>query len=849
MFYLPETSLSSHPKFYLEYAQTLHRKRILTEVACVPTLHCRIRMQQLGFDLDYTDANTQELVPWAKFTPDLERRIAEAPWKIVDTETTGLNPASKEISVSGRELRRGVVPRLRLRIVTVLYPLAGTVKGYDLVSFDIDKCSAVETHRICSAALKKVVICHNAGFDGYWLRLAARDTMPDLLLDSMLIARIMRPDHPVQMARLCTDESAPEDLMQAANNMFMSGRSGWSLADLSVGLLGEVMDKGYQGPKNWAEPFLSQEHYRYATDDTVKLLHIWMKLFQIDNVSEVLSAYYEAREKSRPLQVIEPQVRDIIVMREHGMPWIKEKALKYIKEQYIKVGEYADKMIELEPSLAPYRRDLADAGKGINAQLKAAIGSAFTARGLFLDVTEKTGTFKIGEKDLRRARAQLDGPAKELFDLWTGLNRAKKAGGMAKEVTGYAERAPDGWLHPNTGHGPVTGRLSSSEPNCQQFPRDENFRACVEALPGFKIVASDYSALDMRVGAALAIRAQRQIQDVIDGNRTCAEDAYKVIMRVAEKRINLPDAIEYEERALESFQDWKDRVDQVAQDKSASKRFWEEYRKRARNVLLTGFQRCLVDVRARAEADGTPDWGSLRNAFSILGMDIHTWTALSMIGEDPMQLFAGKPGEEVAAELKAWKKKLGDKRQTGKVGNLSLLYAMKAKGLQDAAAKNYNIHWTIEEAEKVRDDWLAAYVEIDLWHKWTELNAIGSVRVPDPERPGRLSNKQIFASYTLGGRLIYAFGLNAALSYEDQSSGADILGTVMDKFRNESPRIYHYCCNQVHDEVVFHVPAETVEEDTIYIQKVMEECAEAELMKFGVRGECSPAVGDVWLKD
>lgn len=806
-------------------------------------------MQQLGFDLDYHDANTQELVPWASVTPDLLQRIKTAPWKITDVETTGLNPASKEFNVTGKDYRRGVQPRLRLRIVTVLFPNPVMATGYELYSFDIDKCTSRERNDLCAAVLTGVVIAHNAGFDGYWLRMFARDVRPVLLLDSMLIARVMFPEQPVEMAKLCSNEEADPELVQAAMAMFMGGRSGWSLADLSVTLRGKTMDKGYQGPKNWAEPFLSQEAYNYATQDTISLLEIWMALFKIHTVSDVLTAYMREREVRPALRIIEPQVMDIIVMREHGMPWVVQKAEHYVKLQWQKVAEYAEEMIRLEPSLAPFRADLANAEKGVTAQLKEAIGNAFTARGLMLDVTERTGTFKIGEKDLRRARAQINEEAKALFNAWTGLNRAKKAGGMAREVTGFATRSPDGWLHPNTGHGPVTGRLSSSEPNCQQFPRDEMFRACVEAIGGHQIVASDYSALDMRVGAALALRAQHQIQEVIDGTRQCKPDVKVVIDRVAQGRITLEAAVAEQKKADDRFEAWKQRREQVSDDRESVKRYWDEYRKLARNQLLCSFQRCLVDVRGRAAADGTKDWGSLRNAFSIDGMDIHTWTALSMIGEDPMKLFAGKPGEEVASELKAWKKKLGDKRQTGKVGNLSLLYAMKAKGLQEAAAKNYNIHWTMEEAEKVRNDWLAAYVEIDLWHKWTELNPYCSVIVPDPDRGGRMSKKEVYASYTLGGRLIYAFGLNAALSYEDQSSGADILGSVMDTLRREEPRIYSYTCNQVHDEVVFHVPKDTCAADTARIQEIMENCAEAYLMLFGVKGECSPAVGDVWLKD
>src|SRR5690606_10263396 len=152
---------------------------------------------------------------------------------------------------------------------------------------------------------------------------------------------------------------------------------------------------------------------------------------------------------------------------------------------------------------------------------------------------------------------------------------------------------------------------------------------------------------------------------------------------------------------------------------------------------------------------------------------------------DPLALFKDKSNEEVVAELKVQKKKLGDKRQYGKVANLSLTYAMKEHGFQDSAAKVYGIHWTLEEAAEVRAQWLASYVEIDLWHCWTELNPHSTVYVPDPDRGNRFVRKPVYGAYTLGGRLIYAFGLNAGLAYEDQSTGADILGTAMDIFRRE----------------------------------------------------------------
>lgn len=798
-------------------------------------------MQQLGFDMVYTDPTTKEIVPWALPIPSLLAEIEQASWKIVDTETTGLNPASIPQKFSAKELRTGVNATLRMRVASVLYEVDGIVK---VVSFDFDQLTSIEKSQVADAIWNKYVFAHNGGFDAYWIGLHSKNR-PTKLLDSMLIARIMAPEHVVNMARLSSDESADPDMQQQAYLMFMGGKSGWSLADLSVGILGKVVPKNMQGPKNWCQPFLTQEAYQYATDD-VRLVHeLLIKFFNVKKGTSLIDAYEAATITHPTLKIIEPQVMDVVDMRRRGMPWSAENAQSFIASQRAKVADLVDKLIDFEPSLARFKLDIGDFNKGVGAELKKAIGQAFMSRGVDLDMTEKSGTFKIGEKDLRKVKAQTSSEAGYLFDLWTSINRAKKSSNMAIDFTGYAQRSPDGMLHPNTSHGPITGRLSSSEPNCQQMPRDQGFRNGVKARPNHKIIASDYSALDMRVGAALAIRAQEQIVEAYMRDRPIPMDVYTCISRVIEGRISMESAVAMSDSSTEQFSAWKAK----REDATDLKAYWNEYRRLARQALLAKFQKVLLVVRTNAKAEGTATWGSLRNAFKINGMDIHTWTALSMIGKNPDELFKGLSDEEVASLLKANKKELGDKRQTGKVGNLSLLYAMKTFGLVEAAAKNYNIHWEFEEADKVREDWLKSYPEIDLWHMWTELNPACSVYVPDPDRGGKVTKKDVFASYTLGGRLIYAFGLNAALSYEDQSTGADILGRVMHTLRVDYPDIFECVINQVHDEMVFEVPDEKSDEYSEIISRVMTECAEHFLMKYGVKGECSPAIGDVWLKD
>ncbi|MBC8737368.1 hypothetical protein F6X40_11190 [Paraburkholderia sp. UCT31] len=812
---------------------------------------------QLGFDLEYTDPDTHEMVPWAEAHSALVSAIQSAVWKIVDIETTGLTPASKEQKFSGTELSRGVNPRLRLRVVSVYYkdPKTGVLR---LEAFDFDRLNKAERVAVARAVLTGVMFGHNVNFDTFWLLVEAgglEAACPTMLLDSMLLARALMPEVPYLFAKAYNDESN-EELQQYATELFQGGRSGWALADLSAILLGVILPKDMQGPKNWCQPFLTQKAYEYATGDAMTTYKVLAHILNLRPGQDLLERYYEVRAQNKVVGRIEPQVMDVVRMRVRGMPWRNSDAKKYIAAQWRRVRRYGKLLVAREEQLRGekaglrrFLRELTSPGEGIKENLKQTLGEAFQSVGITVDVTDKTGSFKIGEKDLRKAKAAKSDEARRLYLPWVYLNKAKKAGKMAQEVSDFVTRSGDGLIHALTGHGPVTGRLASKEPNVQQFPRDQGFRNCVAAKPNHKIVASDYSALDMRVGAALAIRAQRRILECYMGERECKPEVLQAIARVVEGRINLVQARKEEEYSFAMFAKHKAKMNEVADAPSSKKAFWEEYRKRQNVFKMAHFTRCYTEVMEKAKAENTPEWGSLRNAFSFSGMDIHTWTALGMVGQNPLELFQGLGGDAVVKELKKWKKELGSKRQTGKVGNLSLLYAMQTLGLIEAAAKNYDIHWTFEEGDVVRVQWLAAYVEVDLWHAWTELNPVDTIYVPDPERGMKAVKKAVYESQTLGDRTIYAFGLNAALAFEDQSTGADILGVGMDVFRREHSEIFGTIVNQVHDELVFEIPDEKVEVYTKVIETVMVDAAELFLGPFGVKGECSPAIGNVWLKD
>jgi hypothetical protein len=55
--------------------------------------------------------------------------------------------------------------------------------------------------------------------------------------------------------------------------------------------------------------------------------------------------------------------------------------------------------------------------------------------------------------------------------------------------------------------------------------------------------------------------------------------------------------------------------------------------------------------------------------------------------------------------------------------------------------------------------------------------------------------------------------------------------------------------NQVHDEILFEIAVEKALQYVPIIEKVMNDIAEQFLMPYGVHAECSPAVGETWLKE
>lgn len=1172
--------------------------------------------------------------------------IQQAQWVSTDVETTGLTDASVPVALAPVDIKQGASNVVRMRTIQARIPTVRGRRGErQNFVFDCDKMGPALTQEVAQAILsRRLLIAHNAGFDLYWLRLAeGRKTMPAMVIDTMLLTRLLRPELVLKRAELIKDikhiNEVPfaDKVAQAAWKSLISGASGGSLADVVLAMFGVIVDKTYQKPNNWTG-LLGFGHYDYANDDTVWADRILCELMGVDAEGDVLQAYLGVRARKSTVRLIEPQVPELVMLRENGMPINTDVGRRYVVRKRAELAKKVDELITLEPTLEAHRAALADPDAGLDDALKKCLAEAFEARGVVLRRTAATGAAQVGEKDLRACKAVQIDASRPLFNAWVAVCRAKKSSAMALEVVGFARRGPDGRVRSLLSHGPVTGRLSASEPNCftgateiltkegwvrfdqlkrgvpvaqyenglitfveptayiqhhfagelvhnqtrainllttpdhrclvinrntgaeqvysaldfpedhiqlhaanylgaglpltdteirflvaaqadgswhaggldftfsrprkverfsslfgvemklakqatdaasaryrvrlsathplttlalnylgerkefgswilelsraqldvfvaeldywdglytrkdesvtyttisrtsadwvqtayalsgtrarlvaykaagarlnqtwrvqapkgraisyttnrtqarvpysgqvycvtvpsgyimvrhegvtmvtgncQQFPRDQLFRAmlisgthpgceymtvvatelnkplleavaerevtigegvevesawmaamfwsdkkvpdwpkderaALEALIAKQfthtIVASDFGALDVRVGAALCIRSQREMLALargipVPGPVQPPESVAKVIRKIVPLLDSKSPVTALEDQGWlyeKEVSRLEYRLEQLKEDLDAERiqrKVYFQRRSELKEELLAMKLGWRLAQCLRYGIDrGEREYSALRDAF-VADIDIHTFTGMKLVGRDPMKEFEGLSVPERKALEKTLKKELGPRRQQGKIANLSLLYGMADAGFQEAAARGYDEHWTMQEAHEIRALWMNAYPEVELWHLWTECLQVGVVYVPEQgrEKPVRTG---WWLARTLAGRDIVATGLNAALSYQDQSSGADVLGLIMHRLFDEYPHIFDCGINQVHDEMVFAWPQEFHDEYLPIVEQVMVECANSLTMPYGVPTAVSPACGPIWVKD
>ena len=93
-----------------------------------------------------------------------------------------------------------------------------------------------------------------------------------------------------------------------------------------------------------------------------------------------------------------------------------------------------------------------------------------------------------------------DSPVIGTYLAW---KRAEKRRQMVVSILDHMD--PDGFVKASYWQlGAESGRMSCSDPNNQQIPRDKEFRECVEAPDGWLLVDADFGQMELRLAAAVA---------------------------------------------------------------------------------------------------------------------------------------------------------------------------------------------------------------------------------------------------------------------------------------------------------------------------------------------------------
>ncbi|MCL6595277.1 MAG: bifunctional 3'-5' exonuclease/DNA polymerase [Firmicutes bacterium] len=197
-----------------------------------------------------------------------------------------------------------------------------------------------------------------------------------------------------------------------------------------------------------------------------------------------------------------------------------------------------------------------------------------------------------------------------------------------------------------------------------------------------------------------------------------------------------------------------------------------------------------VELRIVAALSGDE---RMREAFGR-GEDLHRVTAA---------LLAGKAAGDVSRE----------ERQAAKAANFGLVYSMGARGLMEYARQGYGVDMGLEEAQRVRERFFAAYPGVAAWHDRArrEARAAGGTRTvtgrlrrlgPDA-RPGDIYNAPV------------------------QGSGADIFKAALSRVWRAVEPLGALPTAAVHDELVLECDAEYAPEVAARVGAEMRAAAEA----------------------
>ena len=258
-----------------------------------------------------------------------------------------------------------------------------------------------------------------------------------------------------------------------------------SLERATKQFLGVELEKMWQ-KSNWNGE-LCKEQIQYAIDDAEYALRLWQLFVPQMEEQGVVGGYELLRKAMWPLAL----------MQEAGMRF-DLKTHKTMVEKLEWGKELADQWLHKHVQEV----DNWQSTKQIQTWLRPHLDR----KARFKWVKTNTGKLSVGSPAIREAFANgiVPKPLQRVFAAY--LLRQNRTTYLKTFGPSLAKRVrEDGRVYGSLQiSGAVTGRMSSSKPNLQNFPNSKGFRELFVAGPGNKIVVCDYSQIEVRVGGLLA---------------------------------------------------------------------------------------------------------------------------------------------------------------------------------------------------------------------------------------------------------------------------------------------------------------------------------------------------------
>jgi DNA polymerase I len=289
-----------------------------------------------------------------------------------------------------------------------------------------------------------------------------------------------------------------------ANENWPRNKGVESLANYYLHDKGKIVDPFIEAEKRSGNKNITPEQmFDYAVMDAVTTYRVWYQLLE-DPVWKALPEDIWPNKQEL--------IRTLITMRRRGVLIDQE-----LCQEYIDRGEAEMKRLARELGYPAIPKKPTKLHPNPDPDPLPVLGPKALAE-IFLDrlklpvlkKSDKTGKPSFDKEVMGlydEMLERMDSPEAKLVKDYRGWQKAVSA-----SYKPYLELVDsDGRLRCSyKTHGTVTGRLSSSEPNLQQIPKESNkpwngkVKHCFIGKPGYTLVNADFSQLELRTGTAYA---------------------------------------------------------------------------------------------------------------------------------------------------------------------------------------------------------------------------------------------------------------------------------------------------------------------------------------------------------